>query len=254
MYKGFDLSGKVAVLTGSTAGMGFAIARGLAQCGAKVVVSSNTQEDTDDGAHRLASEGFDVKGVRCDITSRGDITRFGEQAKRAFGRADILFCLAAPSPPVGPTIELGDAQLDTMLMTMVTNNLVLIRQFIPEMAERRDGSIVVMSSNASMQGNPILGGYGASKAALNGIVRSIAVEFGASNVRVNALAPSLVRTAFSKILWSDPECEKAFISRIPAGRIAEVEDVVGPALLLASPAGAYVTGQVLLIDGGCSVA
>jgi pimeloyl-ACP methyl ester carboxylesterase len=110
MYKGFDLSGKVAVLTGSTAGMGFAIARGLAQCGAKVVVSSNTQEDTDDAAHRLASEGFDVKGIRCDITCRGDIAQFGERVKRAFGRADILFCLAAPPAPIGPTIELGDAR------------------------------------------------------------------------------------------------------------------------------------------------
>jgi NAD(P)-dependent dehydrogenase (short-subunit alcohol dehydrogenase family) len=110
MYKGFDLSGKVAVLTASTAGMGFAIARGLAQCGAKAVVSSNTQEDTDDAAHRLASEGFDVKGIRCDITCRGDIAQFGERVKRAFGRADILFCLAAPPAPIGPTIELGDAR------------------------------------------------------------------------------------------------------------------------------------------------
>lgn len=253
MYKGFDLSEKVAVLTGSTAGIGFAIARGLAQCGAKVVVSSHEQVDTDDAAHRLASEGFDVKGVRCDITSRDDIAPFGEKAKGAFGKVDILFCLAAPAAPTRRMTELADADFDTLLMS-ITNNWALIRQFLPEMVERRDGSIVVMSSIASMRANPILGGYAVAKAALNAIVRNIAVEYGASNVRANALAPSVVRSGFSQNLWGDPEIEKMMLAKIPARRIADVEDMVGPAVLLASPAGAYISGQVLLIDGARSVA
>jgi NAD(P)-dependent dehydrogenase (short-subunit alcohol dehydrogenase family) len=253
MYKGFDLSNKVAVLTGSTAGMGLAIARGLAQCGAKVVVSSNTQEETDHGAQLLEKEGHYAKGVRCDILSRNDIERFSEEAKRAFGRADILFCLAAVPAPLGPVMNSDLAALDSMLLSTVSNNLALIRRFIPDMAERRDGSIVVMSSIASMRANPILGGYGAAKAALNGIVRSIAVEWGASNVRANAIAPSVVRTGFSKDLLSDPEREKIVISKIPAKRIAEADDIVGAAILLASPAGAYISGQVLVIDGGRSI-
>src|SRR5580700_8672700 len=110
MYKGFDLSDKVAALTGSTAGMGFAIARGLAQCGAKLVVSSNTQQDTEKCAHELSDEGFEVKGVRCDITRRTDVANFGDRVTDAFGRADILFCLAAPPASIGPTVALADAE------------------------------------------------------------------------------------------------------------------------------------------------
>ena len=253
MYQGFDLSNKVAVLTGSTAGMGLAIARGLAQCGAKVVVSSNTQEETDQGAQVLGKEGHTAKGVRWDIRSRNDIERFAAEAKRAFGRVDILFCLAAVPAPLGPVMDSDLVELDVMLLSTVSNNLALIRQFIPEMAERRDGSIVVMSSIASMRAAPLLGGYGAAKAALNGMVRSIAVEWGASHVRANAIAPSVVRTGFSKDLWSDPEREKRIIAKIPAKRIAEADDIVGAAILLASPAGAYISGQVLLIDGGRSI-
>jgi len=198
MYKGFDLSDKVAALTGSTAGMGFAIARGLAQCGAKIVVSSNAQEDTDQAAHALSKEGFDVAGVRCDITDRRDIGQFGAEAKRAFGKVDILFCVAVGPVSVGPVHEADLDALDNLLISTVSSNLALARQFLPEMAERRYGSIVMMSSIASQRASPLLGGYGAAKAALNGIVRSIAVEWGASNVRANAIAPSMVRTAFSK--------------------------------------------------------
>jgi dehydrogenase/reductase SDR family member 4 len=253
MYKGFDLSNKVAVLTGSTAGMGLAIARGLAQCGAKVVVSSNTEEETDQGAYALQKEGYEAKGLRWDVLSRNDIERFAQEAKRAFGRADILFCLAAVPAPLQSVMDSDLAALDAMLLSTVSNNLALIRQFIPDMAERRDGSIVVMSSIASTRASPLLGGYGAAKAALNGLVRSIAVEWGASNVRANAIAPSVVRTDFSKDLWGDPTREKAIISRIPAKRIADADDIVGAAILLASPAGSYVSGQVLLVDGGRSI-
>src|SRR6266851_4537119 len=217
MYKGFDLSDKVAALTGSTAGMGFAIARGLAQCGAKIVVSSNAQEDTDQAAHALSKEGFDVAGVRCDITNRRDIGQFGAEAKRAFGKVDILFCVAIGPMPVGPMQEVDLDALDNLLISTVSSNLALVRQFLPEMAARRDGSI--------------------------------AVEWGASNVRANAIAPSMVRTAFSKDFWGDPEREKVRMARTPAGRIAEAEEVVGAAILLASPAGAYISGQVLLVDG-----
>jgi NAD(P)-dependent dehydrogenase (short-subunit alcohol dehydrogenase family) len=253
MYKGFDLSGKVAALTGSTAGMGFAIARGLAQCGAKIVVSSNTQEDTEQAAHALSKEGFDVAGVRCDITDRRDIGQFGTEAKRAFGKVDILFCVAVGPVSIGPVHESDLDALDNLLISTVSSNLALAQQFLPEMAERRYGSIVMMSSIASQRASPLLGGYGAAKAALNGIVRSIAVEWGASNVRANAIAPSMVRTAFSKDFWGDPEREKVRMARTPAGRIAEPEEVVGAAILLASPAGAYISGQVLLIDGARSV-
>src|SRR5439155_14917836 len=123
MYKGFDHSAKVAVLTGSTAGMGLAIARGLAQCGAKVVVSSHTQEETDQGAHALVKEGHNAKGVRWDVLSRNDIERFAREAKQAFGRADILFCLAAVPAPLQSVMDSDLRALDAMLLSTVSNNL-----------------------------------------------------------------------------------------------------------------------------------
>ena len=215
--KDFDLSGKVAALTGSTAGMGFAIARGLAQCGAKIVVSSNAQEDTDQAAHALSSEGFDVAGVRCDITDRRDIGQFGAEAKQAFGKVDILFCNAVGLVPVGPVQDVDLDALDKLLTSTVSSNLALVRQFLPEMAERRYGSIVMMSSIAAQRPSSTLGGYGAAKAALNSIVRSIAIECGAKNVRANAIAPSFVRTAFSKEFWGDVEREKALIAKDSGG-------------------------------------
>src|SRR5229473_788442 len=168
-------------------------------------------------------KGFDVAGVRCDITDRRDIGQFGAEAKRAFGKVDILFCVAVGPVSVGPVHEADLDALDNLLISTVSSNLALARQFLPEMAERRYGSIVMMSSIASQRASPLLGGYGAAKAALNGIVRS----------------------AFSKDFWGDPEREKARMARTPAGRIAEAEEVVGAAILLASPAGAYISGQVL---------
>jgi dehydrogenase/reductase SDR family protein 4 len=253
MYNGFNLSGKVVALTGSTAGMGLAIAKGLAQCGASIVVSSHLQEETEETAQKLLAEGYDAKGVKCDVMNSGDVASFGKRATEAFGKVDTLFCLAAGPAPLGSLYDLTPEALSEMLTTTVVTNLALIRQFLPGMAERRDGSIVVMSSIASMRANPALSGYGAAKAALNGIVRSIATEWGAFNIRANALAPSVVRTNFSKEIWSDPEREKMMLAKIPARRIADPEDIVGAAILLASPAGSYISGQVLLIDGARSI-
>ena len=252
-YKGFDLAGRVAVVTGSTSGMGLAIARGLAQCGAQVIVSSHIQSDTDAAASLLASEGFDVKGIGCDITNLDGVKRFAEESKRAFGRVDIVVCHAAGPVPVGPIADTDIDVLDALLLTTVRNNLVLVRQFLPEMAERRYGSVLMTSSIASERASPALGAYGAAKAALNGVVRSIAAEWGQWNIRANALAPSMVRTAFSQIMLNTPEAEKAMAAKSPSNRIAEPDDVVGAAILLASPAGSYISGQTLLIDGGRSI-
>src|SRR5258708_10682668 len=164
MYKGFDLSDKVAALTGSTAGMGFAIARGLAQCGAKIVVSSSAQEGTDQAVHGLLNEGFDVAGVRCDITDRRDIGQFGAEAKRAFGKVDILFCNAVGPVPVGPVQDVDLDALDKLLISTVSNNLVLARQFLPEMAERRYGRIVMMPTIRPQRPSGTWAGTGAATA------------------------------------------------------------------------------------------
>jgi NAD(P)-dependent dehydrogenase (short-subunit alcohol dehydrogenase family) len=251
-YHGFDMTGKVAALTGSTSGIGLAIARGYAQCGAAVIVSSHDQDDTAATVALLRGEGFTVEGVKCDITAAGDVASFHDRCLQAFGRVDALTCLAAAPPPQGPIGAATIEEMDSALGT-VRNNLLLIQKFLPGMAEQRYGSIVLMSSIASIRANPVLGLYGAAKAALNGIVRGIGSEWGAHNVRANAIAPSVVRTPFSAPLWDTPEMERKFAAKSPANRIADADDIVGAAILLSSPAGAYINGQTLLIDGGRSI-
>lgn len=254
MYKGFDLSGKVAVLTGSTSGMGLAIARGLAQCGCSVVVSSHLQDHTDATARSLSQEGFVAKGVKCDITDREDVESFGERATGAFGRVDILFCLAAEVPPIGPILSQPPETLDRLLLTTVVNTYSIVRQLLPAMVAQRDGSIILMSSIASERASAGLAGYGVTKAALNSFIRSVAAEFGEFNVRANAIAPAFVRTEFARNIWSNEALAQKMIDRVPVKRLADPDDIVGPAILLASPAGAYISGQVILIDGGRSIA
>jgi NAD(P)-dependent dehydrogenase (short-subunit alcohol dehydrogenase family) len=248
-YKGFDLSGRVAAITGSTSGMGLEIARGLAESGAKVVLSSNDAADTDRTSNALAREGYDVAGVPCDITNVDDAASFFDRSNAAFGAVDILMCLAAGPAPSGALASVTRTELD-LLFSVVTNNLLLVQRFLPSMAERRYGSIMFMTSIASIRSNPMLGAYGAGKAALNSLIRNIANEWGAYNVRANAIAPAMVRTAFSKSFWSD---EAKFAAKSPANRIAEPADIVGTAILLASPAGAYINGQTIVIDGGRSI-
>lgn len=251
-YPGFNLAGKVVALTGSTSGMGLEIARGLAQSGARIIVSSHAEEDTQSAVAHLSTEGFEVKGVTCDITSADSAASFYERAIAAFGKVDVLFCQAAGPAPQGPSAEVLSSDVDA-LFAEVRNNLVLIRKFLPAMAARKDGSVIVMSSIASLRANPALGAYGAAKAALTSLVRNIAAEWGGQNVRANAIAPGMVRTAFSKALWSDPADEQRIAARSPLNRIAEPSDLAGVAILLASPAGAYITGQTILIDGGRSI-
>jgi dehydrogenase/reductase SDR family member 4 len=254
MYKRFELSGKVAVLTGSTAGMGLAIARGLAECGASVVVSSHRDDDTDATARLLSSEGFAAKGIKCDITNRNDVESFGERASGAFGKVDVLFCLAAEVPEIGSILSQSPETLRRLLSTTVVNTHSIVQQLLPGMVAQRDGSIIVMSSIASERASPGLAGYGVTKAALNSYVRSVAAEFGEFNIRANAIAPSFVRTEFAKDIWSDKERAQMMINKVPLKRLADPDDVVGPSILLASSAGSYISGQVILIDGGRSIA
>lgn len=253
MYSRFNLSGKVAVLTGSTAGMGLSIARGLAECGASVVVSSHLQDETEATAKAMRAQGYSAKGIKCDITNSDDIKAFGEKAIAAFGKVDILFCLAAEPTQIRPILEQSREELSRLFTSTVANNHAIVKQFIPGMVERKDGAIIMMSIIGSERASPGLTGYGASKAAVNSYVRSIAAEFGQYNIRANAIAPSIVRTPFSEEIWGDENRNKIMTDKVPLKRLAEPEDIVGPSILLASPAGSYISGQVILIDGGRSI-
>lgn len=249
----FDMTGQTALVTGSTAGMGLEIARGLVQSGARTVISSNDGADLEAAHARLRSEGVDVGGIVCDISDAASARSLAERAFEQFGAIHSLIVHAGGFTPTGPLAEAGRHDVERAFSTTVFNNLELVQNFLPRMAGAGGGSIVVTSSIAPVQASLILGVYGAAKAALNSLVRNIAAEWGDRGVRANLMAPATVRTRFSEILWSDPRREAAVSRKTALGRIAEPDEVVGAVLLFASPAGSYITGQTLLIDGGRSV-
>jgi len=245
----FDLTGRTALVTGGTKGMGLAVARRLGEAGARVAVSGRTQESSDAAAATLPGGAI---GIPADIGDEASVKALGEQALRELGHVDILIANAATEPHVGPVTSASGAAFDQTIAG-VRNTLLLIEQLVPGMAGHGHGSIIVTSSIAATRASGILGVYGTSKATLGQLVRNLAQELGPKQIRVNAIAPGPVRTDFSRMLWEKPEVEAQVVARIPLGRIAEADDVAGLALLLASPAGAYITGQSIGVDGGAGV-
>ncbi|WP_322044792.1 SDR family oxidoreductase [Paraburkholderia sp. J67] len=247
----FDLSGKVAVVTASTKGMGLAIARALGSAGAKLVISGRSQETADAVAAQLRQEsGVEIVPLACDITDPASVQRFATDALNAFGRVDALVLNAAGNPPAGSMLGQTAEDFERTMRDGVRGSLALVLALAPQMIERKYGSIVFMSSRAAKRGTGVLGLYGMSKAAIDQMVRNLAIELGPSNINVNSINPGAVRTDFSRMLWADPAREKMVVSTIPMGRIAEPEDVAGLALLLVSNAGHYINGQNISVDGG----
>ncbi len=250
----FDMSNRVAVVTGATRGMGLAIARALGAAGASIVISGRSEETATATADQLHAEGITAKGIACDITDINSVRRFAKHAQEAFGQVDALVLNAAGVPPLGSILNQGLKELDQAVSGNLSGNLLLVNEILPRMIVRREGSILFTSSITALRGSKLLGMYGMAKAANDQLVRNLVTEIGASNVNVNSINPGAVRTDFSRVLWENPEREKAVVSTIPLGRIGEPEDVAGLALLLVSQAGRYITGQSILVDGGRSVA
>jgi dehydrogenase/reductase SDR family protein 4 len=191
-------------------------------------------------------------GLALDVTDAASVERFARRALDAFGRVDVLVGNAAADPPIGPLAKIDLAAFGPAMEANVRSNLALVNALAPGMAERRDGAFVFTGSILGQRGNEALGLYGITKTALEGLVRNLAVEWGRHGIRVNAIAPGFVRTDFSRVFWSNPEIEKRVVERTPLGRIAEADDVAGLALLLGAPAGAFISGQVIGVDGGAS--
>lgn len=250
----FDLAGKVALITGSTRGIGFAIARRMAEFGAKVVVSSRKADACAQAAAKITAAGGTVLAQAANIGDRAALQALVDRTLAEWGRIDIVVCNAAINPHFGPLATIEDGVFDKIMATNVRSNLWLCNMVLPQMAQRKDGAIIIISSVAGLKGNKVLGAYGISKAADFELVRNLAVEWGNANVRVNAIAPSIVRTDFARRLWEDPEIYGKAIARYPLGRIGEPDDVAGAAIFLASRAGAFVTGQVIVVDGGVTIA
>lgn len=249
----FDLSGKVAIVTGSTKGIGLAIAESLARAGAKVVISSRKAGKCEEVAARIRSEGLEAAAIACHIGKREDVDRLVSETKKQFGQIDILVCNAAVNPYYGPMAGLTDDAFTKVVDSNVRSNLWLCNLVIPDMAERKDGSVIIVSSIGGLKGSLNLGIYAISKAADFQLARNLAVEWGPHNIRVNCIAPGLVRTDFARALWENAETLAKAEAATPLRRIGEPEDIAGAAVYLASPASRWTTGQVLVVDGGVTI-
>lgn len=250
----FDLTQKVAIVTGSSKGIGRAIAEALARAGAKVVVSSRNLEACEEVAKGLRSEGREAIAVACHIGKRGDVEALVARTREHFGRIDILVSNAAVNPYFGPITGLGDEAFDKVMQSNIRSTIWLANLVRPEMAARKDGVIIIVSSIGGLKGTDSLGIYAISKAADMQLARNLAVEWGPHNIRVNTIAPGLVRTDFARALWENPKLLEATEKHTPLRRIGDPEDIAGAAVFLASRAGRWMTGQTIVIDGGVTIA
>ncbi|MDB5804174.1 MAG: Short-chain dehydrogenase [Betaproteobacteria bacterium] len=249
----FDLTGKTALITGSTRGIGRAIAEHLARAGAKVVISSRKAEACEAVRAEFEALGLASIAIPCNVAQKADLEQLVARTMAAYGRIDILVCNAATNPAYGPTAGVSDEAFDKIMATNIKGNWQLCNMVIPQMAQRGDGAVIIVSSIAALKGNGMIGLYGVSKAADAALARNLAVEWGPRNVRVNAIAPGLVKTDFARALWEDDALRGAREAQTPLRRLGEPDDIAGVALLLASRAGAFITGQMIVADGGITI-
>lgn len=246
----FDLKGKVAIVTGSSRGIGRAIAETFARAGAKVVVSSRSEEACAPVVEAIRAEGGEARVIPCHIGHKEALENLVAETVNAWGRVDILVCNAAINPVYGPMSSLSDDAFDKIMATNVRSTFQLCNFALPHMEAQGGGAVVILSSIAGIRGNTVIGAYGMSKAAEAALARNLAVEWGPKNIRVNALAPGLIKTDFARALWEDPERLAQVEDQTPLRRIGKPEEIAGTALFLASDASAYVTGQTIVADGG----
>lgn len=251
----FDLTGRVAVITGSSRGIGRASAERLAEQGAKVVISSRKAEPCQAVADSInAARGPGTAlAIPANISSKEDLTNLVAQTRAAFGKIDILVCNAATNVHFGPMATLKDDQFRKILDNNILSNHWLIQLVAPEMVDRRDGAIVIVSSIGGLEGSTMLGAYSISKAADFQLARNLAVELGPHNVRINCVAPGIVKTDFARALWQNPRIANAAAAVTPLRRLGEPDDIAGAVAFFCSPAARFITGQALIIDGGGSV-
>lgn len=251
----FDLTGKTAVITGSSRGIGRAIAERLAEHGAQVVISSRKQDACEAVASRINQTygAGRAIAVAANISSKEALQHLADSANQAFGKVDVLVCNAAANPYYGPMSGITDEQFRKIFENNVLANHWLISMVAPQMIERGEGSIIIISSIGGLKGSPIIGAYNVSKAADFQLARNLAVEFGPYNVRVNCIAPGLVQTDFARALWENPDTLRAATADKPLRRIGQPDEIAGAAVYLAAPASSFMTGQTIVVDGGATI-
>ena len=249
----FDLTGKVAIVTGSSRGIGRAIAEALADHGAKVVISSRKAEACQEVADAINARHPDAAiVVPASISSKEELQTLADETRKQLGRIDILVCNAASNPYYGPMAGISDDQFRKILDNNVIANHWLISMVAPEMLERGEGSIIIVSSIGGLKASPVIGAYNISKAADFQLARNLAAEFGPRQVRVNCIAPGLIKTDFAKAMWENPQTLAAVTMHTPMQRIGEPHEIAGAAVFLASPASTFMTGQAIIVDGGAT--
>ena len=251
----FDMTGQVALITGSSRGIGKATAEAMAEQGAKVVISSRKQDACDATAAEINAKfgGGTAIAVAANISSKDDLQKLVIETRAALGKITALVCNAASNPYYGPGLGISDEQFRKIMDNNILSNHWLIAMVAPEMLERGEGSITIISSVGGLKGSPVIGAYGISKAADMQVARNFAVEFGAQGVRVNCIAPGLVRTDMARALWENPETLKRATAMACLRRIGEPPEIAGAAVFLASKAGAFTTGQTIVCDGGATI-
>jgi NAD(P)-dependent dehydrogenase (short-subunit alcohol dehydrogenase family) len=249
----FDLSGKVALVTGSTRGIGKAIAEELARAGARVAISSRKREACDAVRGELERSGHEVLAQPCNVSRKEELQGLVDATRAKWGSIDIVVANAATNPYYGPLTGISDEAFDKIIANNLKSVLWLAAMTLPGMAAQGGGSFTLVGSIGGLLANNVIGAYGISKAAGHHLVRNLAAEWGPKNVRVNAIAPGLIKTDFARALWEDEARRAERLAATPLRRLGEPRDIAGIAVFIASDAAAFVTGQVIVADGGVSI-
>ncbi len=249
----FRLDGKVALITGASRGIGAATAKMLAEAGAKVVVSSRKLDACETVVREIEAAGGTAFAIACNVSKKDDLQAMVDETVKRWGRIDVLVCNAASNPYYGPMAEIPDEAYEKIMNANLQSILWLCNMAIPGMAQRGEGSVVLLASVGGLRGSSKLGVYGISKAAVMQLARSLAVEWGPQGIRVNSVAPAVIKTDFARTLWDNPELEREKVKAYPLRRFGVPEEVASAILFLAAPAGGFITGHNLVIDGGTTI-
>ena len=250
----FSIEGKAAIITGASRGIGRAIALRLARAGAKVTVSSRKLENVQAVADEIAAAGGEALAVQAHVGRPDEVAALVARTVEAFGRVDVAVNNAATNPHFGPLLTADESQLDKTLDTNLKGVFRVCKAVAPYMEAQGGGKIINIVSVAGLRPSPAMGVYSITKAAVIMLTQVLALELGQANIQVNGIAPGVIKTRFSRVLWQTPRIAEPILNSLPLGRFGEPEDVASLALYLASPASDYVTGAVFLVDGGMNIA
>ena len=252
----FNLNNKSILITGSSRGIGKSIARHCAIHGANVIISSRKLNICEQTADQINNEvGKELAHpISASISDENQLDELVKKTREKLGKIDVLICNAATNPFMGSMLDMPNDKFDKVMNNNIKSNQILCNLVLPEMIDREDGSIIIISSIAAIKGSAILGAYNISKAADVMIVKNIAAEFGHKNIRANSIAPGLIKTDFAKALWENPDILKTVLGTTPMQRIGEPDEIAGVAVMLASEAGNYINGQTIVVDGGTTIA